>query len=107
MYFRYNENSAMPWEDDGTYAFNDVNGRSCSGDGGIGIRKTYLANQNYFVRLRAMKDDQLIESNEVVVNVANPNVTLKSRIHWGTQATIEGWQRATKYCKRLHEKDGL
>ena len=80
MYFRYNENSAMPWEDDGTYAFNDVNGRSCSGDGGIGIRKTYLANQNYFVRLRAMKDDQLIESNEVVVNVANPNVTLKSRI---------------------------
>ena len=80
MYFRYNENSAMPWEDDGTYTFNDVNGTSCSGDGGIGIRKTYLASQNYFVRLRAMKDGELIESNEVVINVANPNVTLKSRI---------------------------
>ena len=80
IYFRYNENSAMPWEDDGTYAFNDVNGRSCSGDEGIGIRKTYLASQNYFVRLRAMKDGELIESNEVVINVANPNVRLKSRI---------------------------
>ena len=80
IYFRYNENSAMPWEDDGTYAFNDVNGRSCSGDEGIGIRKTYLAGQDNFVRLRAMKDGELIESNEVVINVANPNVRLKSRI---------------------------
>ena len=80
MYFRYNENSAMPWEDDGTYTFNDVNGTSCSGGAGIGIRRTYLANQNYFVRLRGMKDGQLIESNEIVVNVANPNVSLKSRI---------------------------
>ena len=80
IYFRYNENSAMPWEDDGTYAFNDVNGRNCSGDEGIGIRKTYLASQDYFVRLRAMKDGELIESNEVVINVANPNVRLKSRI---------------------------
>ena len=70
----------MPWEDDGTYAFNDVNGRNCSGDEGIGIRKTYLASQEYFVRLRAMKDGELIESNEVVINVANPNVRLKSRI---------------------------
>ena len=80
MYSRYDENSAMPWEDDGTYTFNDVNGTSCSGDEGIGISKTYRANQDYFVRLRAMKDGQLIESNEIVVNVDNPNVTLKSRI---------------------------
>ena len=80
MYFRFDVNSAMPWEDDGTFTFADVTGSSCSDGDGIGIGRRYLANQNYYVRLRATKDGELIESNEVVVNVNNPNAALKSRI---------------------------
>ena len=80
VYFKFDENSAMPWEDDGMFTFSDVTGASCSSGDGIGISRRYLANLNYYVRLRAMKDGELIESNEVVVNVNNPNVTLKSRI---------------------------
>ena len=39
MYAELDENSAMPWEDDGTFTFNDVRLSECDGGAGMGVRK--------------------------------------------------------------------
>ena len=81
MYFELDENSAMPWEDDGTFHFIDLRRTEpCNADAGVGIYQSYLSGQEYFVKFRAMRNGQRVESNRVKVQVFNPNTRLKARI---------------------------
>lgn len=80
MYFELDENSAMPWEDDGTFTFVDIGTTKCNGGSGVGLSRSYLSGHEYFVKFRATKDGSPVESNRVTVQVFNPKTTLKSRI---------------------------
>lgn len=80
MDFALDPNSAMPWEDDGTFSFSDFTPSECGAGAGVGDSRSYLSGLKYFVRFRAQHNGQWVESNTVTVQVYNPRTTLKTRI---------------------------
>ena len=81
MNFEFDENSALPWEDDGTFSFNSIRTpTSCNNGAGRGTFLRAISGLEYFVKLRAQRNGQWVESNTVTVQVINPNTTLKAQI---------------------------
>ena len=80
MYFEFDENSAMPWEDDGTFTFDPFGSSSCDGGSGVGTFVRTHSGLKYFAKLRAMHNGVLVESNTVEVQVFHPSTTLKAQI---------------------------
>ena len=81
MYFEFNENSAMPWEDDWTFHFTDLkDAKSCNAGVGLGTYRKYPSGLEYFVKFRSQRNGQWVESNRLKVQVFNPSTSLKTQI---------------------------
>ena len=54
---------AIPWEDDGTFSFSALDdSESCDGSAGAGAYRSYPSVLKYFVRFRAQRNGQWVES---------------------------------------------
>ena len=83
MDFELDENSAMPWEEDGMFTFHTLNNRgrkSCDGGDGVGMSWIGLSGLDYFFKFRAREGGVWVESNQITVRVHNPATTLKSQL---------------------------